>query len=192
MKARSPVPRAGCSPPPAALPFSPETLITGSQEIIGTALCTSLVTLLKGKFVLMILRPDTGSTFSFFFFVSAQQMSIIINSWKRAIDTHNTKRLRTILHQSSSLNLIVDNKIHDTLKLKAHVGCLWISTYVYEYKCLSTHAHAHANIPAYTSAFFRKHHRGTRFSSENLSQLRALHFFLVTFHQFVSITRAWT
>lgn len=119
-------------------------------------------------------------------------MSIIINSWKRAIDTHNSKRLRTILHQSSSLNLIVDNKIHDTLKLKAHVGCLWISTYIYVYKCLSTHAHAHANVPAHTSAFFRKHHCGTHFSSEHLLQLLALHFFLVTFHQFVSITRAWT
>lgn len=119
-------------------------------------------------------------------------MSIIINSWKRAIDTHNSKRLRTILHQSSSLNLIVDNKIHDTLKLKAHVGCLWISTYIYVYKCLSTHAHAHANVPAHTSAFFRKHHCGTHFSSEHLLQLLALHFFLVTFHQFVSIMRAWT
>ena len=104
----------------------------------------------------------------------------------------HSKRLRTILHQSSSLNLIVDNKIHDTLKLKAHVGCLWISTYIYVYKCLSTHAHAHANVPAHTSAFFRKHHCGTHFSSEHLLQLLALHFFLVTFHQFVSITRAWT
>ena len=63
--------------------------------------------------------------------VSARQMSVIINSWKKARDTHNSMRLPTILHQSSSLNLIVDNKIHDTLKLKAHVGCLWTSMYIY-------------------------------------------------------------
>lgn len=43
----STLPGAGAGAPPAALPFSLETLTTGSQEIIGAALCTSLVTLLK-------------------------------------------------------------------------------------------------------------------------------------------------